>query len=89
MKRRGRAQQGLGKKRGGREGITLENYMTHILEIYCGGMFFAKELKEKVVIIFYEQEGKSTAGTEEEEGRERERGENQVYDTHPQNLLWW
>ena len=24
-----------------------------------------------------------------QEGRERERGENQLYDTHLQNLLWW
>ena len=47
MKRRGRAQEGLRKKRGGREGITLENYMTHILEIFCGGMVIAKELERK------------------------------------------
>ena len=63
--------------------------MTHILKFSCGGEVFAKEFKEKVVIVFYEKERKSTGGTEEEEGRERERGDNQLYDTHPQNLLWW
>ena len=35
--------------------------------------------------------GPIPGGTEEEEGRERVREENplEVYDTHPQNLLWW
>ena len=65
--------------------------MTHILKVSCGGKVFAKEFKEKVVIFFCEKERKSTGGTEEEEGREREKGENplELYDTNPQNLLWW
>ena len=35
--------------------------------------------------------GPAPGGTEEEEGRERVRGENplELYDTYPQNLLWW
>ena len=47
--------------------------MTLILKISCGGMVFAKELKEKAVIVFFfnEKERKSTAGIGEEERRER------------------
>ena len=67
--------------------------MTHILKISCGCVVFAKDLKEKVVMAFFfhEKERKSREGTEEEEGREREKGENplELYDTNPQNLLWW
>ena len=64
--------------------------MTHILKISCGGKVFAKEFKEEVVIAFlYQQERKSTGGTEEEEGRERGENPLELYDTHPQNLLWW
>ena len=35
--------------------------------------------------------GPAPGGTEEEEGRKRVRGENllELYDAHPQNLLWW
>ena len=42
--------------------------MTQILKISCGGMVFAKELKEKVVIVYFlnEKERKSTGGIEEE-----------------------
>ena len=65
--------------------------MTHILKVSCGGKVFAKEFEEKVLFFFFEKERKSTGGTEEEEGREREKGENplELYDTNPQNLLWW
>ena len=43
-----------------------------------------------MIVSFYAKERRSTGGTEEEEGRERERRENplKLYDTHPQNLLW-
>ena len=82
MKRTGRAQQGLRKKRGGRGREGRTKYVTHILKISCGGEVFAKEFKEKVVIVFFQRRGRA------QEGRERERGENQLYDTHPQNLLW-
>ena len=44
-----------------------------------------------MIVSFYAKERRSTGGTEEEEGREREKGENplELYDTNPQNLLWW
>ena len=52
LERKGRAQEGLRKKRGGRGREGTTNYMTHILKISCGGQVFAKEFKEKVVIAF-------------------------------------
>ena len=70
MNRRGRAQQGLRKKRGGRGREGRTKYVTHILKISCGGEVFAKEFKEKVVIVFFSKERKSTGGKGEGERRE-------------------
>ena len=57
MKGRGRAQEGLRKKRGGRGREGTTNYMTHILKISCGGQVFAEEFEEKVVIVFFLRKG--------------------------------